>query len=70
MPIKLNLIDVNDPGFGRVSADELGAFRDRLRALGVPVVRRYSGGRDKHAACGMLAATRLAREAGGDGSGA
>ena len=70
VPIKLNLIDVNDPGFGRVSPDELGAFRDRLRALGVPVVRRYSGGRDKHAACGMLAATRLAREAGGDGSGA
>lgn len=60
VPVKLNLIDVNDPGFARVSPDELGAFRDRLRALGVPVVRRYSGGRDKHAACGMLAATRLA----------
>jgi 23S rRNA (adenine2503-C2)-methyltransferase len=58
---KLNLIDVNADeadGFRRVTEDELGAFRDALRALGVPVVRRYSGGRDKHAACGMLARTR------------
>ena len=35
---------------------ELDAFRDALTAeLGVPVGRRYSGGRDIHAACGMLA---------------
>jgi 23S rRNA (adenine2503-C2)-methyltransferase len=58
LPIKLDLIDVNDPS-GRYrppSADELNTFRDALTArLGVPVGRRYSGGRDIHAACGMLA---------------
>ena len=62
-PIKLNLIDVNEvgdpPQFLRADQAELGAFRDRLSTLGVPVVRRYSGGRDKHAACGMLAARAL-----------
>jgi 23S rRNA (adenine2503-C2)-methyltransferase len=61
VPYKLNLIDVNadeSDGFKRVDASELHAFRDRLRALGVPVVRRYSGGRERHAACGMLARTR------------
>lgn len=58
---KLNLIDVNADeadGFRRVDAAELDAFRDRLRTLGVPVVRRYSGGRERHAACGMLARTQ------------
>jgi 23S rRNA (adenine2503-C2)-methyltransferase len=58
LPIKLDLIDVNDPS-GRwrpLSREELDAFRDALTArLGVPVGRRYSGGRDIHAACGMLA---------------
>jgi 23S rRNA (adenine2503-C2)-methyltransferase len=56
--ITINLIDVNDPTgrFRPPSRAELGAFRDALRAkLGVPVVHRYSGGRDIHAACGMLA---------------
>ena len=67
LPIKLDLIDVNDPT-GRCrppSAEELAAFRDALSAeLGVPVGRRYSGGRDIHAACGMLAgATKLGDEA-------
>jgi 23S rRNA (adenine2503-C2)-methyltransferase len=47
LPIKLDLIDVNDPS---------GRFRDALRVkLGMPVARRYSGGLDIHAACGMLA---------------
>ena len=58
LPIKLDLIDVNDSTgqFHPPSSDELAAFRDALRAeLGVPVARRYSGGRDIHAACGMLA---------------
>jgi 23S rRNA (adenine2503-C2)-methyltransferase len=58
LPIKLDLIDVNDPTgrFRPPSREELGAFRDALSAkLGVPVARRYSGGRDIHAACGMLA---------------
>jgi len=60
IPMRLNLIDVNDArpdGFRRASRDELESFRDRLQVLGVPVVRRYSGGAAKHAACGMLAAT-------------
>jgi 23S rRNA (adenine2503-C2)-methyltransferase len=59
IPLRLNLIDVNDArpdGFRRASDQELATFRDALRKLGAPVVRRYSGGAAKHAACGMLAA--------------
>ncbi len=63
LPIKLDLIDVNDPT-GRLqppSAAELDAFRDALRArLGMPVARRYSGGKDIQAACGLLAGRKLA----------
>jgi 23S rRNA (adenine2503-C2)-methyltransferase len=58
LPVKLDLIDVNDPTgrFQPPAADELRRFRDALTAhLGVPVDRRYSGGKDIHAACGMLA---------------
>lgn len=58
VPLRLNLIDVNDSrpgGFRRASDAELSQFRDELRTLGIPVVRRYSGGAAKHAACGMLA---------------
>jgi 23S rRNA (adenine2503-C2)-methyltransferase len=61
VPYRLNLIDVNDArpdGFQRASEEELGAFRDALRTLDVPVVRRYSGGAARHAACGMLASVR------------
>jgi 23S rRNA (adenine2503-C2)-methyltransferase len=62
VPLRLNLIDVNDArddGYRRASDEELSRFRDGLRALeDVPVVRRYSGGAARHAACGMLAATR------------
>ncbi len=60
VPLRLNLIDVNDSrpgGYRRSTAAELSRFRDALRTLGVPVVRRYSGGAAKHAACGMLAGT-------------
>jgi 23S rRNA (adenine2503-C2)-methyltransferase len=59
VPLRLNLIDVNDArpdGFRRATDAELSSFRDDLRTLGIPVVRRYSGGAAKHAACGMLAA--------------
>ncbi len=59
VPLRLNLIDVNDArpdGYARATPEELAAFRDALRTLEVPVVRRYSGGAAKHAACGMLAA--------------
>ena len=58
LPIKLDLIDVNDPTgrFHPPTRAELDAFRDALRArLAMPVARRYSGGQDIHAACGMLA---------------
>lgn len=58
VPLRLNLIDVNDAredGYQRATDAELAAFRDELRTLGIPVVRRYSGGAAKHAACGMLA---------------
>jgi len=59
--LRFDLIDVNDPrpdGFRRATDAELARFRDRLRTLGFPVVRRYSGGIHAHAACGMLAARR------------
>jgi 23S rRNA (adenine2503-C2)-methyltransferase len=68
VPLRFNLIDVNDPrpdGFRRATDEELGDFRDRLRRLGIPVVRRYSGGSDANAACGMLAATRSEKDASG-----
>lgn len=58
---QLNLIDVNDArpdGYARVSEPELSAFIARLQTLHVPIVRRYSVGRDQHSACGMLAAKR------------
>ena len=58
LPIKLDLIDVNDPSgkFHPPTAAELAVFRDALRQhLAAPVARRYSGGSDIHAACGMLA---------------
>ena len=58
LPIMLDLIDVNDPTgrFRPPSPQELSDFRDCLTAeLGMPVTRRYSGGQDIHAACGMLA---------------
>ncbi|HEV7922373.1 MAG TPA: radical SAM protein [Thermoanaerobaculia bacterium] len=61
VPLRINLIDVNDArpdGYRRATDEELAAFRDELRSLAVPVVRRYSGGAAKHAACGMLAAER------------
>ncbi len=59
IPVRLNPIAVNDATgrFRPPTEDEWNAFRDALsRALpGQPVVRRYSGGQDQHAACGMLA---------------
>jgi len=58
--LRVNLIDVNDArpdGFRPPDAAERDAFVDALQALKVPVVRRYSGGKARHAACGMLAST-------------
>jgi 23S rRNA (adenine2503-C2)-methyltransferase len=65
IPLRLNLIDVNDAreeGFRRASEEELAYFRDRLRAAGIAVIRRYSGGAAKHAACGMLAGLLVGKD--------
>lgn len=55
--VRLSVIDVNDPTgrFTRAGDDERGAFLNALSANRIPFVRRYSGGPDIHAACGMLA---------------
>lgn len=59
VPLRLNLIDVNgDLGFRRATDAERNGFLDRLQVLGAPVVRRYSGGQGRDAACGMLRAAR------------
>ncbi len=62
IPVRLNPIDVNDASgrFRPPTPAEWREFRDALaRELpGQPVVRRYSGGQDEHAACGMLASRR------------
>lgn len=58
LPAKLDLIDVNDAAdrYRPPSREELDLFRDALRKhVGIPVARRYSGGSEIHAACGMLA---------------
>jgi len=57
LPIRVNLIDVNDAtGTYEVATDdERIAFVGRLQAAGIATQRRYSGGKSEHAACGMLA---------------
>jgi 23S rRNA (adenine2503-C2)-methyltransferase len=57
--VRLSVIDVNDPGgrFHRAGDAERSAFLSALAAHGIGFVRRYSGGPDIHAACGMLAGT-------------
>jgi 23S rRNA (adenine2503-C2)-methyltransferase len=62
LPVRLDLIDVNGEvgGYRPPTKDELKIFRDALdRSLKQPVARRYSGGKDIDAACGMLAAKRV-----------
>ncbi len=59
MPARLSLIDFNPaPGlpFRAPTDAERRTFMDALCRLGVPVVRRYSGGGDIGAACGQLVA--------------
>lgn len=63
LPCQLNVIDVNDArpgGYRRASDAELRAFTAKLQELRIPIVRRYSVGRDRHSACGMLAGLRRA----------
>ena len=58
-PVRLHAIDVNDPSgrFRPPDDGERGRFLAALKARGIAFVRRYSGGPDIHAACGMLAST-------------
>jgi 23S rRNA (adenine2503-C2)-methyltransferase len=68
VPIRLDLIDVNGEvgGYQPPSREELKLFRDTLdQTLRQPVARRYSGGKDIDAACGMLAAKSVERAAAG-----
>jgi 23S rRNA (adenine2503-C2)-methyltransferase len=55
--VRLSVIDVNDPTgrFHRADDAERGRFLSALADEGIGFVRRYSGGPDIHAACGMLA---------------
>src|SRR2546426_7745440 len=62
--LRLSVIDVNDPTgtFERADDTERSAFFTALARRGIGLIRRYSGGSDIHAACGMLAS----RAGGGD----
>jgi 23S rRNA (adenine2503-C2)-methyltransferase len=53
--IPYNAIGDDDP-FVRADDAEYDRFHRRLAAIGVPVVRRYSGGGDVGGACGQLVA--------------
>jgi adenine C2-methylase RlmN of 23S rRNA A2503 and tRNA A37 len=67
----MDLIDVNDAAgeFLPPSDEERKAFRDALSAeLRMPVVRRYSGGKDIRGACGMLAGKEMLVPSDGDSS--
>lgn len=66
LPLRVNLIDLNrwaDDGQRRATDDERSEMIAKLHASGIATQRRYSGGRNKHAACGMLAAKHGAIEA-------
>jgi 23S rRNA (adenine2503-C2)-methyltransferase len=60
-PARVSLIDLNDPTgtFLPAGEDERGRFMEALGSRGVGFVRRYSGGADIHAACGMLSSSVL-----------
>ena len=74
IPVRLNPIAVNDATgrFRPPTEAEWNAFRDALaRHLpGQPIVRRYSGGQDQHAACGMLGLAQARVASVGAGAGA
>jgi 23S rRNA (adenine2503-C2)-methyltransferase len=63
--VRLSIIDVNGPlgRFLRAGEAERGRFLSSLAERGIGFVRRYSGGPDIHAACGMLAAQARGGEA-------
>ncbi len=57
VPVRVSVIDVNDPTGAHLRApdEERRRFLSALSENGIGFVRRYSGGADIHAACGMLA---------------
>ncbi|HEY0714228.1 MAG TPA: radical SAM protein, partial [Polyangia bacterium] len=57
---KISLIDVSDEtgAYHPPGDEEIACFRAVLGAAGIPVVRRYSGGKDIGAACGTLSASQ------------
>lgn len=59
-PLRVHLIDVNDPSgrFAPPDDAERGRFASALAARRIAFIRRYSGGAEIDAACGMLASTR------------
>jgi 23S rRNA (adenine2503-C2)-methyltransferase len=59
--VRLSVIDVNDASgrYLRASDEERGRFLSALSGYGLAFVRRYSGGPDIHAACGMLGARAM-----------
>lgn len=63
--LRVSVIDVNDPSgrFQRAGDAERGRFLSALAANGIGFVRRYSGGPDIFAACGMLASRTRGGEA-------
>jgi 23S rRNA (adenine2503-C2)-methyltransferase len=70
LPPRVSLARYNTPDragpFSPASAGRVEAFRAAIGAIGVPVVRRYSGGADVGAACGQLG-SRLAGSPPGPG---
>lgn len=69
--LRVSVIDVNDPSgrFRRCDDGERGRFLSALADNGIGFVRRYSGGPDIHAACGMLAGSVLGGTALASGGG-
>jgi 23S rRNA (adenine2503-C2)-methyltransferase len=57
VPVRLSVIDVNDPTGAHLRApdEERQRFLSAIADNGIAFMRRYSGGSDIHAACGMLA---------------
>jgi 23S rRNA (adenine2503-C2)-methyltransferase len=59
MPARLSLVEYNPVDglpYRPPTEQERARFHDALSRLGVPVIRRYSGGKDIGAACGQLVA--------------